>query len=314
MQLVNVLIGKNSFLVLEKLNEKISSTKVEEINIVTYDLLENSSDDVIEDLRTVSFFSENKVVIVKNLDSLLKADELSTNDWIKYLDKPNPEVFLFIVLNEMLDENSVLGKAIFKRAFIEKIDDLSETDFPVYIKKMVKKLNFEITDKACRELLERTNYDLNLIKQELDKLMLYNFNSLSIDVDSVILLVSRNLEENIYELTNNLIEGNNSKVIEIYYDLLARNEDPIKIMNSIVGKIKETIHTKILLEKGYTQDEIANHFNIKTGRAFYLIKKSNMVSFERLEDFLTKLSKLDLEIKTGKIDKKIGLEIFILGA
>ena len=44
-------------------------------------------------------------------------------------------------------------------------------------------------------------------------------------------------------------------------------------MNSIINKIRELIHTKLLLERGYTQEDVAKHFNIKSGIAYYLIKK-----------------------------------------
>jgi DNA polymerase III subunit delta len=128
------------------------------------------------------------------------------------------------------------------------------------------------------------------------------------------LLVSRNLEENIFELTNALLSKNQTKTIEIFYDLIARNEDPLRILNNIVGKVRELMHAKLLLDKGYRQDQIAEHFHIKSGRAYYLVKNAQSVNFQILENHLKKLSKLDYDIKSGKIDKKLGLELYLLGA
>ena len=85
-------------------------------------------------------------------------------------------------------------------------------------------------------------------------------------------------------------------------------------MNNIVGKIRELMHTKLLIERGYGQEEIQNHFNIKSGRAYYLMKNANDISYKILEDYIKKLAQLDHQIKSGKIDKKIGLELFLLGA
>ena len=42
------------------------------------------------------------------------------------------------------------------------------------------------------------------------------------------------------------------------------------------------------------------------------MEKGRNISEESLFDFLKQLSDLDMNIKTGKIDKNIGLEIFIL--
>lgn len=310
---ISIIYGKNDFLVENKLKELINQTKVDEINTNRYDLLETNSEDVIEDLRTISFFSDKKIIIIDNFDDLLNKNQSIVNDWIDYLKKPNPDVFLFIVLNELISEETPIGKTLLQYSYIIEVKDMTNEMFPNYIASYLKEKKFDIEKLACDELLVRTDYNLNLIMQELEKLMLYKYDEKKIDLNAVQALVSKNLEENIYELTNSIIANNNNKTIEIYYDLLAKSEDPLRIMNNIISKVRQLIHAKILLEKRYNQDEIKNHFNIKSGAAYYLVKDANAVSFELLESILDKLSKLDFDIKTGKIDKKIGLELFILG-
>lgn len=313
-ELIYVYYGKNDYLVKTKLNEKINSLNVDDININKYDLLENTSDDILEDLRTVSFFSEKKIIVVKNLNYVLKEQKHIIDQWVKYLKKPNEDVALFVVLDELIDNKLDLGKALFNNAYIEQVKELSKKDYPKYITKMVEKYGYKITSNATTELLERTDNNLLLISQELDKLMLFSYDSKTITKDNVLLLVSKNLEENIYELTNSLIDRNAAKTIEIFYDLMAKNEDPLRVMNNIVAKIRELMHTKLLLEKGYSQAEVQQHFNITSGRAYYLLKNAQQVSYSILEDYIKKLAKLDYDIKSGNIDKKIGLELFLLGA
>jgi len=310
---ISIIYGKNDFLVENKLKELINQTEVDEINTNRYDLLETSSEDVIEDLRTISFFSDKKIIIIDNFDDLLSKNQSIIADWIDYLKKPNPDVFLFIILKDLISEDILIGKTLLQYGYLVEVKDMTNEMFPSYITNYLKEKKFDIEKKACEELLVRTEYNLNLIMQELEKLMLYKYDDKKIDLNAVQTLVSKNLEENIYELTNSILSNNNNKTIEIYYDLLAKSEDPLRIMNNVATKIRQLIHTKILLEKRYNQDEIKDHFNIKSGAAYYLIKDANAVSFELLESILDKLSKLDFDIKTGKIDKKIGLELFILG-
>ena len=127
------------------------------------------------------------------------------------------------------------------------------------------------------------------------------------------LLVSRNLEENIYELTNAVVHRNINKAVEVFYDLMARNEEPIRILNQLANKFRELLHAKLLLEKGYTQDQISKHFNMATGKTYYVVKSAQDIAFTILEDYIRRLNQLDFDIKSGKIDKKIGLEMFLLG-
>lgn len=311
---LTIIYGDNEYLVEDKLAKIIKEANLEDINISHYDLEENDSDDALEDLMTVSFFSDQKIVVIKNIEELLKESDAIINQWISYLKKPNPDVTLLIVQKTLLPENSRLGKALFTTCHLEKVEDMTKDMYPDYIKSYLKTMDYQMSDDAIMELLGRCDYNLLHIKQELEKLTLYKFKEQHINLKDVTQLVSRNLEENIYELINNLLISNNHKTIEIYYDLLARSEDPLRIMNSITNKIRQLIHTKLLLQQGYSQEELKNHFNISSGQAYYLIKDANKANTKDLEEMISRLSKLDYDIKVGKVDKKIGIEMFILGA
>ena len=117
--------SNNEFLLNHKIEEKIVEFNVDPFNVIKYDLLENASDDILEDLQTVSFFAEEKVIIVRNLAEIEKEGESVVKNWISYLEKPNPDVILLIVQNELLKEDTPLGGALFKFAYIEKIKDCS---------------------------------------------------------------------------------------------------------------------------------------------------------------------------------------------
>lgn len=311
---IYVFYSNNEFLLNHTVEEKVAELKVDPFNIVRYDMLESTSDDVLEDLQTVSFFAEQKVIIVKNLNQLEKESESTLNMWVQYLENPNPDVILIVVLNELMSDKNPIGEALFKYAFIEKIREMDKKEYPEFVRNMFKKFGYTITDDAIESLLERTNLDFTLMSQEAEKLMLFAYDTKEIQEKAVLLLVSRNLEENIFELTNALLSKNQAKMIEIFYDLVARNEDPLRILNNIVSKVRELMHTKLLIEKGYRQEQIAEHFHIKSGKAYYLVKNAQGIPFVQLENHLKKLSKLDYDIKSGKIDKKLGLELYLLGA
>jgi hypothetical protein len=52
---IYVLYSNNEFLLNHTVEDKVGELKVDPFNVMRYDLLENSSDDVLEDLQTVSF-------------------------------------------------------------------------------------------------------------------------------------------------------------------------------------------------------------------------------------------------------------------
>ncbi|MFU8792477.1 MAG: DNA polymerase III subunit delta [Acholeplasmataceae bacterium] len=310
---IYVYASKNSFLLNHAVDEKLKTIQVDPFNIMRYDLTESLVDDILEDLQTISFFAEEKVIIISHFEVLKDMSQSMIDDMIKYIEKPNPDVVLIIKIDDMIPSTHPLGKAILDHTFIEEIKDLPKQAYVNFVTDRFKEKGFTISLDAANELLARINEDFHLLEQEIEKLTLYHINSKTIDIEDVMVLTSKNLEENIYELTNALIQKNHTKMIEIYADLMMRNEDPLRIINNIASKLRELVHTKLLLDQGYTQAQIAEHFNIKSGRAYYLVKDAQSMVIKVLEKHLEQLSELDYQIKSGKKDKKLGLEFYLLG-
>jgi DNA polymerase-3 subunit delta len=110
-----------------------------------------------------------------------------------------------------------------------------------------------------------------------------------------------------------MLEHKPGAALEIYNDLIMHSEDPLRILGIIINKYREILHVKYLLESGKDQSAIAKYYNASSGRAYYMVKNAKSVNMEIVKKHLIKLEQIDFEIKTGQIDKRIGVELFILG-
>jgi DNA polymerase-3 subunit delta len=68
------------------------------------------------------------------------------------------------------------------------------------------------------------------------------------------------------------------------------------------------------MNKNAGKDEIATYFKVKPGRAYYMMEAARKIKEDNLKLLIKRVSDLDCNIKSGKIDKKLGLQLFILGA
>ena len=311
--LIHVFINQHLFFLNHAVEEKIKSLQIDPFNIMQYDLTETPIEDILEDLQTISFFADRKVIVINDFDHMVSLDPTDVKKMIKYIEQPNPDCILILKLREMFNGEHLLHKALMNHAFIEKIKDMDKNTYHNFVSDLFLKQGFQVSKDAVIELLIRTNEDFELLQREMEKLMLYHYQQKQIDLKDVVLLTPKNLEENIYELTNAVLKKNHSKMIEIYDDLMMKNEDPLRIINQIANKLRELLHTKLLLSQSYTQQDIQNHFNIRSGRAYYLIKDAQMLHTKDIERQLETLAQLDYEIKSGKKDKKLGLELYLLG-
>ena len=125
---IYVFYSNNEFLLNHTVEEKVAELKVDPFNIVRYDMLESSSDDVLEDLKTVSFFAEKKVIIVRKLSEIAKESESIIKAWVSYLENPNPDVILIVISSELMSDKNPIGEALFRNAFIEKIREMDKKE------------------------------------------------------------------------------------------------------------------------------------------------------------------------------------------
>lgn len=310
--------GASELLLKNEINELLEKFKINQINTIHYDLAEFSFLDVYEELYTVNFFSDKKAVILNNIFKLEETGRSSQeiNKFFEYLKHPNKEdVILIISIPYDIDSNTdnKIIKELNLHAYKVKVAKPQKGALPAIINELFSDDGYDITDDAVDELIDRTAGDYVLILQEINKLKLHSYDTKKITNNAVKLLVSKSFDENIFDLTDAIIYKNKNKAIEIYYDLILNKEKPLFIFNAIANRMRILLYTKLLLKKGYTKNDLARHFGRSDAYANYLIRDSNQLTIEQLENYIDELNEIDYKIKSGKFDPKWAIEVFLIG-
>lgn len=313
--------GMDSYIIKQKTNQLISKLGLDEYNVTTYDMEEINIEDAINDAATIPFMANNKMVIVKNAYFLSNEGapkkEIKHNfDALKrYIENPSLEtIFVIQVPYKKLDERKAMTKLIKQVANVEECTPLQEQDLRGWVKRQLGKHGIAIEADALNELLNRVENNTEVLVSETTKLVLYAEDMRVVDLQTVKQVITKNVEDNVYEITNSLLANERGRALEIYNDLIMHSEDPLRILGILATKYREILHTKLLMDAGKDKGDIANYFNATSGRTFYIMKNARTVRMEVVESQLKKLEDLDYQIKTGQIDKKIGLELFILSS
>ena len=94
--------------------------------------------------------------------------------------------------------------------------------------------------------------------------------------------------------------------------MLKYNDVPIKIIVMLANQFRIIYQAKEMYKKGYTENDIASILGVHPYRIKLALNKAREYSSKSLLIYLKKLSNLDILIKTGDINKEIGLELFII--
>ena len=179
-----------------------------------------------------------------------------------------------------------------------------------YISNYFKTNNYEISQSDVKLIIDKVKYDLANIISECDKLMMYKDENKKITTKDIEDVVIDNIEDNIFYLTNAIMDKDIKRVINIYNDLLLMGEEPIKLIVMIANQFRLILQVKLMVKNGYKERDMASEI----GEHPYRVKLASNARFtiKELITYIKKLQKLDYDIKSGNIDKNFGLEFFLL--
>lgn len=276
-----------------------------------YDLETENVYSIISEAKTIPFLSDYKVVVVKGIESFLIKKDItdSVNYLLEYLRHPVQSTILILISTSELKDNSFY-KAIVNSLTYTKCD--ITTSNPKEFVTDLFSLDMYTIDNDALELLLSIISDRESLKVEVSKLKSYCYETRKVTRADVDLIVPKNLETNIYELINAVIAHDKKRAMHIYIDLDTIKTAPMVIISSLLSKFQEIFDVKKLLSGGYKQEEIANLYNVKSGRAYYMIKNANSFSLYDIERNLKTLSDMEADIKTGYADAEMSLQMYIL--
>lgn len=310
--MVYLLYGLEKYLIDKEIKNITVKNDIDSINVNSYDLNIETLNNIIDDSQTISMFSEKKAIIVHNsyiFTTKKNSIEQDTTILEEYLENINPNtILIFVLYEEKLDERKKIVKSIKKYGTVKSFS--TDTNINSLVKDLFK--DYQINNSTINLLIDRVGNNLAVLSQEVDKIITYKNDDKNITDSDIILLTNKSFDIDIFALIESIIQKDKKKALNIYYEMLKYNEEPIKIIVMLANQFRIIYQSKEMYKKGYTESDIASQLGIHPYRIKLALNNSKEYSSENLLNYLKKLSDLDTGIKTGNINKEIGLELFII--
>ena len=292
--------------------------EIDEMNYVKFDASQTLIQEIIDEATFMPLGYDNKVIFVENCYFLLKPrpknkleSEQDYSKLIEYINYPNDSCDLILsVVSQTLDENSEVTKLLRKKAKIIEVVEPSKADYRKYVTKYItENLGVTINEDAITELCDRTQMDITLLQNNAKKLALYTDH---ITYDDVCKMVQRPLEENNFQLYNYLINKDNASALRLYRDLRVSNVEVITLVSMLANQFRLLNQVAYLSKRGFSSADIAKELNINSYRAQILKKQVYILSENLIYKTLEDLYQLDLQIKSGHVDRFYAFEMFLI--
>ena len=305
--MVYLLYGTKIFQIEEEIKNLCKN--IDEMNISKYDLNNDMFSLIIEDAQTVSLFGDKKVVIADNANMFTGITSKDSELMEKYLNNINENTILILTVhNDKLDSRKKITKLINKVGTVKAFND--ELDTNSLVRRLFKDYNIDY--KTIQLFLNRVGTNPLIIQSEINKIKIYKGNDKNITDEDIIKLTTKLIEIDIFKLIDYIVKKDREKALELYYEMLKMNEEPIKIVVILANQFRIMYQSKELLKKGYSEKDIANILKIHPYRVKLAIQNSRNYTSEMLLKQLNNLADIDIGIKTGTLNKNLALELFIL--
>lgn len=258
---------------------------------------------------TMPFFAERRVIIVEN-SGWMK----SGNEKIAELLKKIPDTTYLLFIEEEVDKRSRLFKAVCANGYAACCDVQDEATLKKWIMGLLKKENKLITPDALNLLLDRTGTDMENIRREVEKLVCYKYDAEGITAQDVAELCTVRVQNKIFDMVEAVADKQQKRALDLYYDLLALKEAPLKILALIARQFNILLQVREMKAKGYDDNTIAQ----KTGLNAYFLRKKYIPQAmrfkpEQLEAAVRDCVQADEDVKTGKMSDLMSVELIIVG-
>lgn len=318
--MIYLIFGNQTPAIKKNMSKIVSSVlpEYDDMNYVRYDGTTTLVQEVIDDTNYLPLGYDHKVVALENcyfLEGERKKNKLESDQnyqtLIDFINHPSDECDLILTVhNSKLDEKNEIIKLIKEKGKILEIKDPKAEEWPVMVKKYVNSLDVTIEIDAIQELADRTSGDMALLMTSAQKLSLYTTN---IKYEDVVLMVARPLDDNTFAIFNYLLKDQNDKAIQLFRDLRVLNIEPVYLIGQLANSFRLLNQIQFLSKKGLSNEEIAKELNIKSVIRVQILRKSiASMSEKAIHRTLDELFELDLQIKSGLVDRFYSFELFLI--
>ncbi len=284
-----------------------------------------SLEEVRDFTDTMPFFAEKRLLTITDsglfrLKGEKSAEEAATEDsdkgsdsfseWIKTL----PDTACVIFKEDKIDKRSALYKAVLKTGYVAEINHLDDQAFSDWVLKRIASRNIRISREAFRILLEGLEHDIGSASLEIDKICDCYAEKGTILPEDLSEIMTARVENRVFDLVEQVSLGNRQRALDLYYDLLALKEPPMRILALMGRQFNQLFTVQELSKQSLSRADIAAEMKMTKSADFVvqkLQKQAQKYTPKELKDAISLCVEMEASYKSGNLSDTLAVELLI---
>lgn len=312
---IYVIAGKDRYLSCQargKLEERLLG-KDRGLGLSVYDGKSVDAATVFDELHTLPFLSDRRVVVVDEAEKFITAHRELLE---KYFSQPSSTGVLVLICDSWRS-NTRLAKMLKGKGLGEVLsaEPMKGRAAVGWLTRQVRAEGKTFEPGAAESLARCVGNDTGRLASELEKLVLYVGNRKTIGMTDIEQLCGLTAEQSIFLINDLIAEGKTFEALASL-DRLLRHDRSVEY--SMVGvmafSLRRLLKARALLDAGYRDRDLISACGIWPGMVERFIAQVRRFSSSELETMVGELAKVDYANKTGLGNVRLNLEKFIVCA
>lgn len=302
-----ILYGSERYLLLQYRDKLLKALVAPDdtMNFTRYEGNHVEVTEVIDLAETMPFLAEYRVILIED-SGWFKKEGTALAEYLPDI----PDNTILIFAEKEVDKRSKLYKTAQKVGYICEFATQTEETLQRWILSRLKREERTITQEAYQLFINKTGTDMENIDRELEKLVCYTIGRTNIEIDDVMAITTEQTQNKIFDMVDAITAHNERKALDLYYDLLALKEAPMRIMYLITQQFHRLSIVKSM--SGFNNKEIA----AKAGCPEWAVRKYQAqckdYSLDTLKQAIKDGTAYETAVKTGQLADHLAVELFIV--
>lgn len=277
------------------------------MNFSAYEGKDINPKELIDLSETLPFFKEKRMILVENSGFFKN----SCDDLAEYMSQV-PESTCFVFVEEEVDKRSKLFKAASRAGSAVEFETPKEDMLVRWILGRIQREGKKITQSVMQLFLSKTGSDMENIDKELEKLICYTLDKTEISAADVEAICTGQTENKIFEMIDAISAKNQKKALDLYYDLLALKEAPMRILFLIARQFQNLLLIKSMSAKGYPAVSIAKTAGMPSFAVQKNLRQAGAFKINQLKEAIEDCGQAEEDVKTGRMADQLAVELLIV--
>ena len=306
---MNYLISAESYRIIEDEIKKI----VKNNNYLIFNAIKCSIKEIVEEASYVGLGIDEKWLVVSDADffGTGKISESDNDLLCKYLENPIKSTNIIFTTLNGIDLRKKSVKLIKNKGNIINIPKMDKKALNTTLTNYLKSFDYSIDYQTINYIMDNSYNNLDIMFNELDKIMLYYSFPCKIKLADVIKITGEEKNNNNFDFVNAVVEKNLSSSLKILKNLKVYKVEPTTLVALLAREFRLMYYIKELKDKIDTS-EMMSYLSLADWQINKLYNNSMKYTKNELLKNLLYLCKIDLNIKKGYWDKDTSLYGFIL--